>query len=101
MYFGDVPKEEPDSGIKVKSVFCFVVAPEMRHKGISKLLLEYVCKDATVEGFDFVEAYPNKEFNSERFEYMGPIKIYEDQGFKKYIEFAEGPKIIMRKELKG
>lgn len=45
---------ETDENSKVKSVFCFVIAPEMRRKGVAKLLLERVCEDATKEGFDVV-----------------------------------------------
>ena len=51
-----VPIEEPDSGIKVKSVFCFVIAPDMKRKGIATLMRERVCKDAIKEGFDFGNA---------------------------------------------
>ncbi|MDR0909420.1 MAG: GNAT family N-acetyltransferase [Spirochaetaceae bacterium] len=94
-YMSDVPKDDP--GVKVKSVFCFVIAPEMRRKGISKLFLEEVCRDATLDGFDYVESYPNKEFNSERFDYMGPIRIYEECGFIKTFEWDT--KVIMRKAL--
>ncbi len=48
-YMKSVRKEENSPEIKVKSVFCFAIAPEMRRKGIAKLLLEIVCKDAKKE----------------------------------------------------
>lgn len=53
------PKEEYRGDVKVKSVFCFVVAPEMQRKGIATQLLKRVCKDAANEGFDFVEEMDN------------------------------------------
>ena len=95
---GSLPEESaPD--IKVKSIFCFVIAPEMRRKGISALLLERVCQDAARDGFDFVEVYPNKEFIDEAADYMGHIEMYKKNGFTVYHEYPE-LKNIMRKRLK-
>ncbi|MBR5743473.1 MAG: GNAT family N-acetyltransferase, partial [Clostridia bacterium] len=51
-----------DKESKIKSVFCFVVSPEYRCQGISGALLDRVCEEAEKEGFDFLEAYPCKEF---------------------------------------
>jgi len=47
---GSVHTEESSPSIKVKSIFCFAIAPEMRGKGIAKLLLERVCEDAESDG---------------------------------------------------
>lgn len=98
MYLSLTDKEESSPNIKVKGVFCFAIAPEMRGNGIATLLLKCVCEDAALDGFDFVEAYPNKEFISAKDDYMGPIKIYENLGFTAYYEI--GPKLVMRKKLK-
>jgi GNAT superfamily N-acetyltransferase len=95
-YMGTLPVESPD--VKVKSIFCFVIAPEMRRKGVSALLLERVCEDAARDGFDFVEAYPNKEFVNEQMDYMGHIELYRKNGFTVYHEYPE-LKNILRKEL--
>ena len=97
MYLGTLPEESPD--VKVKSIFCFVIAPEMRRKGISALLLERVCEDAVHDGFDFVEAYPNKQFINEAADYMGHVELYKRNGFTVYHEYPE-LKFIMRKRLK-
>lgn len=97
-FMGSVPEEESTSGIKVKSVFCFAVAPKMRRKGIAKRLLERVCQDAAQDGFDFVEAYPTKEFIDEAEDFMGPIELYRKSGFTVYHETEQ--KLIMRKHLK-
>lgn len=88
---------ETDKNSRVKSVFCFVIAPEMRRKGISKLLLERVCEDAAKEGFDVVEAYPNKEFIDIARDFKGPKKLYEDSGFTAYCEVENS--VIMHKRL--
>jgi GNAT superfamily N-acetyltransferase len=55
------PIEECRTDVKVKSIFCFVVAPDVQRKGIATRLVEYVCTDAAADGFDFVEAYPKTE----------------------------------------
>jgi GNAT superfamily N-acetyltransferase len=98
-FMGFVPTEESQSDIKVKSVFCFAIAPEMRRKGIAKLLLARVCKDAAQDGFNYVEAYPNKAFANEAEDYMGPFEIYERTGFSVY--FETGRQIVMRKNLQS
>lgn len=89
--------DEADKISRIKSVFCFVIAPEMRRKGIAKLLLERVCQDAAKEGFDVVEAYPNKNFINTARDFMGPKKLYEDSGFRVYCEV--GDRVIMQKKL--
>lgn len=94
----DVPTERISSGIKVKSVFCFTISPIMKRKGIATQLLERVCRDATDEGFDFVEAYTDKEPDDENINFSGPIGLYTKCGFALYYETKE--KLIMRKPLR-
>lgn len=97
-YFDTRDVTEMSDGIRIKSVFCFVIAPEMRRKGISGLLLERVCEDAKADGFDCVEAYPIKEFISTQYDCMGPAKLYEKQGFITYFDY--GDRLVVRKALK-
>jgi ribosomal protein S18 acetylase RimI-like enzyme len=97
-FMSSVHTEESSPETRVKSIFCFAVAPEMRRKGIAQLLLERVCKDAREDGFDFVEAYPNKEFIDEAEDYMGPILLYERAGFTVYYETEQ--KVVMRRSFK-
>ena len=92
------PIEEYRADIKVKSVFCFVIAPNMQRNGIATQLLERVCKDAADDGFDFVEAYVNKEFIDTAHDFRGPLAMYEKCGFNKYAERED--KVVMRKALK-
>ena len=89
------PIEEYRVDIKVKSVFCFVIAPKMQRKGVATRLLERVCKDAAYEGFDFVEAYVNKSIVEHDF--RGPLAMYEKCGFIKYAERED--KAVVRKAL--
>jgi GNAT superfamily N-acetyltransferase len=79
-FMGDIPTEDPGAGIRVKSVFCFAVAPEMRRKGITKLLLERVCQDAAQDGFDFGGLSEQKVHRRSRGLY-GPRRIIYKKRF--------------------
>ena len=89
--------EESRVNVRIKSVFCFVIAPEVQRMGVATKLLERVCRDAAAEGFDFVEAYVNKNFNDVAHDFRGPLIMYEKCGFYKQSE-REG-RIVMRKTL--
>lgn len=84
-------------GEKVKFIYCFTVAPEMRRKGIAKALLQRICEDAAKEGYDCIEACPNKEFSNIYYDYVGPMRLYETFGFTPYGETKS--RIVMRKYL--
>lgn len=94
---GDIPTEESTPATKVKSVFCFPIAPKMQRKGIASKLLEHVCQDAAIDGFDFVEAYPHREFIDEAEDFMGPAVLFEKYGFTVHHETEQ--KLVMRKQL--
>ncbi len=98
LFMGSIPTEESTRGTKVKSVFCFAIAPKMKRRGIARRLLERVCQDAAGDGFDFVEAYPNKEFVAEAEDFMGPIELYRSAGFAPYYETEQ--RLVMRRQLK-
>lgn len=93
-FMGDLPEDE--LGLKIKSIFCFVIAPEWQRKGIAARLLERVCRDAEAEGFDFVEAYPKRSFSSPAQSFHGPAAMFEKAGFTVFDE-RNGDGIIMRK----
>lgn len=95
MFMRDVPTDDQD---RIKSVFCFVVAPEMQRKSVASRLLERVCQDAAREGFDSVEAYPNRTFVSAAADFAGPMELYRRNGFVPCGEF--GDRLIVRKALK-
>ncbi|NLU26869.1 MAG: GNAT family N-acetyltransferase [Hungateiclostridium thermocellum] len=97
-FMSGVSTGELMSGVRVKSIFCFLIAPEYRRKGITKLLLERVCQDAADDGFDFVEAYPLKEYINEAKAFMGPAELFEKCGFTVHGETED--KLVMRKPLK-
>ncbi|HOP10143.1 MAG TPA: GNAT family N-acetyltransferase [Oscillospiraceae bacterium] len=97
-FMSDIPVEESSSGIKVKSIYCFMIAPPMKRKGIATRLLERVCEDAAQEGFDFVEAYPYKEHGDQSSDFNGYTEMYEKSGFTVFFETKQG--LVMRKQLK-
>lgn len=95
---GFIPTEELGSNLKIKSVFCFTIAPEMRRQGIASKLLEHVCRDAANDGFDFVEAYPDRNVTDKTEDFVGYARMYEKSGFTVYYETNR--KLVMRKALK-
>lgn len=85
-------------GNRVKSIFCFAVAPHMRGKGIATALLRFACNDAIEEGFDAIEAYPNKEFLSTEEDFMGTVGMFEKALFVR--EYQVENKLLMKRKLK-
>jgi len=84
-----------DKNLKIKSVVCFIVAPEMRGKGIATRLLDYACSDTKKDAFSCIEAYPIKGEGNCFDHFPGPFKLYENKGFNIYKEFEKD--MIVRK----
>lgn len=80
-YMNDIPTH-PVQDDKMKSIYCFTIAPHMKRKGIAGLLLETICRDAKEEGFIGIEVFPLKTSKDEFMSFMGPIGLYEKYGFK-------------------
>lgn len=91
--------EEYREDINVMSVFCFMIAPRMQRKGVATQLLERVIKDASDDGFDYVEAYIDKVVSDAGCDFRGPLKLYEKCGFSIYAE--KDGKAVVRKALKN
>lgn len=96
-FMGSVPVDEVAQGIRVKSVFCFTVAPERKRKEVASRLLERVCRDAAQDGFECIEAYPNKVFVDDEEDFMGPLALFQKFGFVIHAETEN--KYVMRKSL--
>ena len=90
------PIEDYDAGVKVKSIFCFVVAPEMQRKGVATALTQRVCDDAAAEGCDYVEAYA-KKINAP-YDFNGHLAMYEKLGFD--VGAERDGRVVVRKKLK-
>lgn len=101
----NIIESTPD--IKVKSIYCFTIAPDMRRKGIAKQLLSRVCQDAANEGFDYAEAYPAQKFINVFGANDGPLDLYKSNGFGIFQEVNDKYKgiydmnyYVVRKSLK-
>ena len=73
--------DENDTSTKIKSVYCFTISPNMRRKGIANQLLERVCHDATNDGYDIIEAYPNIQVANVFDSHKGHLELYKKNGF--------------------
>jgi len=88
-FMTSVDNAKPSPATKTKSVYCFAVAPSMKRKGVAAQLLERVCNDATSDGFNYIEAYPSKQFVDEFRSFMGPLVLYEKNGFTVFQEIND------------
>ena len=86
-----------DESRKIKSVVCFLVAPEMRGKGIATKLLERVCTDAEADGYDFIEGYPPAGTSDMYAAHHGTVALFEKCGFAIHKQLDND--CIMRKYL--
>lgn len=76
-----LPSGDSEKTKKVKSIVCFCIAPDFRGQGVASQLLERVCSDAALEGYDYVEAYPyHHDINNA---FHGPQAMYEKFSFEK------------------
>lgn len=104
-YLGDESPEtecpaltRDDGTLKIKSITCFEISPSYRGKGIASALLERVCADARLDGYDKIEVYPVIREQYEPLDFTGPIHLYEKAGFIRVAE--HGKMLIMQKDLK-
>ena len=85
-YFRLSRENHPDSwqGVnaddRTLSIVCFIVAPDMRGKGIAKALLNHACLYAAENGYDYVEGYPPKGTFTVH-DCGGSASMYVNQGF--------------------
>ena len=93
------PMEDNRPDVRIKSVFCFMIAPKVQRTGVATRLLEQVCRDAGEEGFDFVEAYAYDKFDAVPHDFRGPLTMYEQCGFTVFARRED--KVVVRKALKG
>lgn len=83
---------------KICSIVCFLIQPEFRRKGITKMLLQQVIKDYSIKNYHSIEAYPQKGDSSCEKNYKGPLSLYERYNFDIKNEFEHY--LVVQKELK-
>jgi len=92
-------REEPEPDTEALGVvFCFVVAPEARGKGVAKALLASACDGLRVQGMTAVQAKPMKNAEGAAANHLGPLAMYLAAGFRIVRESAEGD-VFVRKSL--
>ncbi len=89
--------DENDNLNRIKSVVCFLVAPDIRGKGVATQLIARVVSDAVTEGYDYIEGYPPNGACDMYAAHRGTIPFFEKHGFQLYKDF--GDDVIMRKHL--
>lgn len=98
MFMQHVPLDDVKAGLKVKSIFCFMIAPHIQRKGIATLLLEKVCEDAVIDGFDYIEAYPYINNGTLSSPFGGYDEMFKKYGFQLTLDSHQG--LVMRKKLR-
>lgn len=87
----------PGTSGKIKSITCFKVSPEYRHKRIASTMLRHVCDEAALQGYACVEAYPMRDHFFCEEEYLYSLRMYEKAGFEKVYLYENS--FILRKNL--
>ena len=85
-----------EENLKVRSVFCFAIANDMKRQGIATKLLSHVCSESAREGFDVIEAYPRKVLKGID-DFEGPLSMFLKCGFTIHRELPE--MFVVRKSL--
>ena len=88
---------EPDAET-TGSIFCFIVAPAHRGKGIAKTLLTAACDGLRARGMRIVEAKPVKDAQGAAANHHGPLSLYLSAGFSVVREDTDGS-VFVRKSL--
>lgn len=61
-----------------------------------KLRKEGVIQDASQDGYDFIESYPNKTESDMYYNFVGPFELYKKFGFEHYGETEN--RLVLRKK---
>jgi ribosomal protein S18 acetylase RimI-like enzyme len=90
LWFDKYRMETNNSGNDgIYSVVCFVIDPEYRRKGISKLFINHIIDTVDSSQFRHIEVYPSKNCSEEKHNYHGFLEMYQKLGFTVEMEFAK------------
>lgn len=77
------------------AIVCFTIAQGYRNQGIATLLLQKALEELKGLGVSRVEAYPVLKDDSQEHNYLGPLTMYESQGFR-VVKRAEHHALVER-----
>jgi ribosomal protein S18 acetylase RimI-like enzyme len=93
-------QDEPTpDGASTGTIFCFIVAPELRGKGVATALLEAACAGLAAQGLRIAEARPVRNASTAAANHLGPLAMYLAAGFSIVREDDEG-NVCVRKQLR-
>jgi ribosomal protein S18 acetylase RimI-like enzyme len=81
-------------------IFCFIVAPAARGRGVAAALLSASCEGLRRQGLAIVQAKPVRDAKGTAANHLGPLSMYLKAGFHIVRETAEGD-VYVRKSLGG
>ena len=85
---------------QIGAIACFVVAPDVRGRGVARALLNAACEGLRRQGFEWAEAYPRRDVTSAGANHFGPLAMYLAAGFG--VHGAEGTDgLVMRARLRA
>jgi ribosomal protein S18 acetylase RimI-like enzyme len=84
------PPEDP-MGV----IFCFIVAPDQRGRGVANALLEAACAGLQTQGLTMAQARPLKDPSAAPNE-RGPLPMYLKAGFEVVNEFGDGTVLVQK-----
>ena len=92
-------QDEPaPDGAQTGTIFCFIVAPEFRSKGVAGALLDAACRGLAEQGLRVAEARPVKKASTAAANHLGPLAMYTAAGVSIVREDDEG-NVYVRKRL--
>lgn len=80
------------------TIFCFIVAPPFRGRGVATALLDAACAGLAAQGLRIAEARPVKQATTAAANHLGPLALYLAAGFSVVREDDEG-NVYVRKQL--
>jgi len=76
----------------VLSIYCMLVAPEQRRRGVARALIAGLIEEARNRGFTAIEALPRGAIDVRDEElWTGPLQLYLEAGFEIVHDFAPYP----------
>lgn len=93
--FDDEPDAEADA---IGVIGCFVVAKAHRRRGLASALLRAACDTFTAQGLTYVQAFAQRDADTEAKNHFGPLAMYLSEGFAVRSEDDRG-EVLLRKRL--